>query len=361
MIRTTPGLRLVAFSCLFLMIGGVARAQNPTSCTGVGQRANSNGGANSCPNVSGTAYATNFVGTSYATIPASAKTGNFQLSYTGSNLGLLPYAITKVWLTSGVTTIQSVNFGPASVPSLSAGNTLVDYCFYGMNLPTAGTLSLEMTNPQTGVVWGICSYDASCNSACVVVSNPAALPVHFASFMASAGEDGVVLKWATAQEENNKGFAIERRGADGEFVAIGYVGSANVGGNSVSGTVYEFVDRGVGDEERVVAGGGWVAYRIRQEDLDGKYEYSSTVVVNIVSSGVRVYSAEGRVSVGLPVAGFRPCSVVVYDSRGRTLRSLWVSQGGVTTIGGLPGRSVCYVTVSSGGGEVRVRRAVWVE
>ncbi|WP_431210356.1 hypothetical protein ACQ86N_30635 [Puia sp. P3] len=238
MTRKFYGFRLAAMVCLRMTVAVCILsamsvegfAQYPTSCTGVGQRANSNGGAASCPNVSGTAYAANFTGTSYATVPVTAKTGNFQLSYTGSNAAMSPFAITRVWLTSGTTTIQSVSFGPAAVPTVSAGNTLVNYCFYGSNLPTAGTLSMEMTNPETGVVWGICSYDASCNSNCVVVSNPAALPVHFASFTATAGEDGVVLKWVTAQEENNKGFVIERRGVDGEFAEIGYVGSANVGG-----------------------------------------------------------------------------------------------------------------------------------
>ncbi|WP_431210355.1 hypothetical protein ACQ86N_30630 [Puia sp. P3] len=104
-----------------------------------------------------------------------------------------------------------------------------------------------------------------------------------------------------------------------------------------------------------------VAYRVRQEDLDGKYEYSSTVVVNVVSSGVRVCAAAGKVNVVLPSQGFERCSVVVYDGQGRVLRKLFVSQGGTMAIDGLPGRSVCYVTVSSGGGDVRVRRAVWVD
>src|SRR5258705_5935606 len=137
-------------------------AQYPASCAGVGSRANSNGQASSCPNAGG-AMASNFTATSYATVPASSKTGNLQLSYAGANASLTPYAITKVWLTTTGSAIQTVAFGPASPPTVSAGNTLVNYCFYGANLATVDTLSFQLTNPQTGVVWGICSYDASCN------------------------------------------------------------------------------------------------------------------------------------------------------------------------------------------------------
>ena len=356
MTPTSYGFRLVAVVCLITTTIEGVFAQYPTSCTGVSQRANSNGGANSCPNVNGTSYAANFLATSYATVPVTSKTGNLQLQYTGSNPGLLPYAITKVWLTSGSTTIQGTTFGPAGVPAVSAGNTQVNYCFYGSNLPTAGTLSLEMTNPQTGVVWGICSYDAGCNSNCVVVANPAALPVHFASFTAGVVDGGVELKWTTAQEENNRGFAIERREGDGDFVQIGYVGSSNVGGNSVMTTSYSYIDK-------TVVGGDRVAYRLRQEDLDAKYEYSSVVYVGVPRMNVVNVFATGRqVNVVVPgSAGFEGGAVVVYDSQGRTVRKLGVVGGGMMTIGGLPGGSVYYVVVRMGSGEVRVRKGVYVE
>lgn len=356
MTPTVYGFRLVALVWLVsTTFFEEVIAQYPTSCTGVSQRANSNGGAGSCPNVSGTLYAANFLGTSYATVPATAKTGNLQLQYSGSNPGLLPYAITKVWLTSGGTTIQSVSFGPAGVPAVSGGNTQVNYCFYGTNLPTAGTLSLQMTNPQTGVVWGVCSYDAGCNSNCVVVSNPAALPVHFASFSATAGEGGVDLKWTTAQEQNNKGFAIERSGDDGQFVQVGYVGSRNVGGNSDVTSSYSYLDKGVNGVERV-------SYRIRQEDLDGKFEYSSVVYVSVPRGVGNVFVAGRVLNVVLPGGpGFVACDILVFDSQGRLLKKVYITQSGTTAIGGLPGGSVYYVTVRTGGGEMKMGRVVYME
>lgn len=87
-----------------------------------------------------------------------------------------------MWLTTAGTTVQTVAFGPAGVPTVSGGNTVVNYCFYTNNLSNAGTLSFELTNPQTGVVWGICSYNASCNSNCAITGIPVILPAIFTWF-----------------------------------------------------------------------------------------------------------------------------------------------------------------------------------
>jgi len=190
----------------------------------------------------------------------------------------------------------------------------------------------------------------------VVVANPAALPVHFASFTAGAVDGGVELKWTTAQEENNRGFAIERREGDGEFLQVGYVGSSNVGGNSVVMTSYSYTDK-------TVAGGDRVAYRLRQEDLDAQYEYSSVVYVSVPHLDVvNVYAAGSQVNVVLPgSAGYEGSSVFVYDSQGRMVRKVGVVSGGMMAIGGLPGGNVYYVVVRMSSGEVRVRKGVYIE
>jgi hypothetical protein len=181
------------------------------------------------------------------------------------------------------------------------------------------------------------------------------LPVHFSSFTAGAADGGVDLKWATAQEQNNKGFVIERSGGDGQFVQVGYVRSSNVGGNSAVTSLYTYVDRGLPAVERV-------SYRIRQEDLDGKVEYSSVIYVSVPRSAVNVYAAGKQVNVVLPsLLGFEGCSILVYDSQGRLVKRVLVMQSGMTVINGLAGRSVYYVTVRSGSGDVRVRKGVYVE
>ncbi len=338
--------------CIGLMVWSVeAIGQNPTTCSSVGSRSNSNGMVSSCPNVSGTLFASNFAGTAYATVPVSSKTGNFQFNYTGANAGLLPFAITRVWLTTAGTVLQTVAFGPAGVPVVSGGNTQVNYCFYGANLPTAGTLSFELTNPQTGVPWGICSYDASCNSNCAVVSNPAALPVVFGYFRVAEGSGATAtLEWSTGQEENNKGFDIQRNArADSSFVSIGFVPSANMGGNSSNPTPYSFTDNNV-------PVGSDIQYRLRQEDLDGHSYYSMVVAISNMLSGVapRIYADDGMLHVSLPagvVSG--RYDVLVYDTQGRMIRSAHSSDLSGLTIVGLPISHMYYVAVKESSGTGR--------
>ena len=342
---------------LFTVIGNISMAQMPTSCAGIGSRANSNGQATSCPNVSGTAMASNFVGTAYATVPVTAKTGNLQFTYSGSNPSLLPYAITRVWLTSGGTAIQTVVFGPAGVPTVSGGNTQVNYCFYGANLASIGTLSFELTDPQTGTVFGICSYDASCNSSCSVVPNPAALPVAFSSFTAEAEKGGAVqLHWTTAQEQNNRGFTVERSVGGAAFSAIGFVPTKNSGGNSSLPTGYEFVDQNLPAEPKV-------AYRLRQEDLDGTREYSDIQSVNLPNApeGVKIYASGNAVKISWPADySFKPCDVRVCDAEGRVVLTKHIAERPDLPIANLSGHGVYFISLTDNNGRRIAIKSVYV-
>ncbi len=289
-------------------------AQYPATCADVGSRANSNGQATSCPNVSGTLYAANFVGTSYATVPAQAKTGNLQLKYAGASISLKPFAITRIWQTNPTTTLLTVPFGPAGVPSLSGTDIVVSYCFYGNNLPSLGTLSLELTNPETGVVWGICSYDASCTSGCTVVANPPVLlPVLLSNLVAKEKNGTVELNWACEYQLNNKGFTIKRSTNGTLFNAIGFVGAQTGSGGSVK---YEFTDAHL-----PAATTAW--YRIRQEDMDGTFTYTKIMTVNTSANkpAISIYGHEQSITVVFPaVRPLTTYNIMVYDLAGRIIQ-----------------------------------------
>ncbi|HSC37755.1 MAG TPA: hypothetical protein VLD19_07790, partial [Chitinophagaceae bacterium] len=246
-----------------LLLAGRLMAQYPVSCASVSSRANSNGGAGSCPNVSGTPYAANFAGTAYATVPGSSKTGNITLKYTGATTSLKPFAITKVWQTNPSTVLLPISFGPAGTPTVSGSDILVSYCFYGANMPSLGTLSFQFTNPETNAVFGICSFDASCNSSCAVVANPATLPVELVYFNAKPVNGSVQLSWVTGQEMNNKGFFIERSAGDSLFSTISFVPSPHAQGGSATETTYSYTDSNVPSAAVL-----W--YRLRQADFDGR-------------------------------------------------------------------------------------------
>lgn len=343
-----------------LLAATTTEAQLPSSCASVTSRANSNGGANSCPNASGTPYAVNFVGTSYAAVPATAKTGNLTLTYSGSLPTLTPFAITNVWITTTGTSAIGTTFGPAGVPTLSGGNTQVSYCFYGSNLPTAGTLSLQLTDPQTGINYSICSYDASCNSNCAVVANPVGLilPVSYSYFNGQQQSDGpVFLKWATTQEQNNKGFSIERSTTDSDFAQIAFIPSSNAGGNSATATSYSYADRTASSEQ------GHLTYRIRQQDLDGNSTYSNTIGVNVTGANAqpKIIVEGTHIRIDMPSArSQKTYDIIVYDTQGRTLQHQHSLTAETTLIASLPGHNIYYVAVMEKNGRQRSLKAVYL-
>jgi hypothetical protein len=95
----------------------------------------------------------------------------------------------------------------------------------------------------------------------------APLPVTFKSFIATrTNRSNVLLKWETATEINNSGFAIQRNTGNNNWQLVTFIPTQAIGGNSSSILTYTFNDV---NTER-----GMSQYRIRQVDLDGKAKYS---------------------------------------------------------------------------------------
>ncbi len=95
-----------------------------------------------------------------------------------------------------------------------------------------------------------------------------ALPVELLSFTATALENEVLLRWATASESNNSHFSVERSTNAEVFESIGLVQGA---GNSSELLLYQFSD------DRPYSGNNF--YRIRQVDFSGTYDFSEIVRV----------------------------------------------------------------------------------
>ena len=101
-----------------------------------------------------------------------------------------------------------------------------------------------------------------------------ALPVELTTFSAAVVNKTVQLNWETATEVNNYGFEIERNHSS----KVGNVNWENIGfveghGNSNSPKSYYFIDKGVSKRQ--------YAYRLKQIDSDGKFEYSKEIAVTI--------------------------------------------------------------------------------
>ncbi|MEM6265846.1 MAG: T9SS type A sorting domain-containing protein [Bacteroidota bacterium] len=100
------------------------------------------------------------------------------------------------------------------------------------------------------------------------------LPVDLVYFNGKRVGEQVWLEWATAWEEDNEGFAIERSQDGTDFEEIAFVRGA--------GTYDDFLAYSCKD---VTAPTGVNYYRLKQIDFDGDFEYSALLTVAIPQKG----------------------------------------------------------------------------
>ncbi|NUN09051.1 MAG: T9SS type A sorting domain-containing protein [Ignavibacteriaceae bacterium] len=134
-----------------------------------------------------------------------------------------------------------------------------------------------LTTPlNTNTLYAITQYDgmvwAGGNTGTILKWGGSPLPVEFTAFTSSVTGNSVTLKWTTASETNNRGFEVERKGEDGQFVLRGFIEGA---GTSVNTQNYAFTDADVT--------AGKYTYRIKQMDFDGRYAYSDEIEVDVTT------------------------------------------------------------------------------
>jgi hypothetical protein len=125
------------------------------------------------------------------------------------------------------------------------------------------------------------------------------------------------MRWETASEQNNSGFAVERN-TGGNWEQIGWVPTQAAGGNSDALLTYTFND--INNIK------GITQYRIRQVDIDAKSTYS--MVRSVRGEGqlgkTIVYpnpSNDGKVNVVFEDASVTR-DVSVMDMSGRVVRQM---------------------------------------
>lgn len=129
----------------------------------------------------------------------------------------------------------------------------------------------------------------------------APLPVIYTDISASLWLDQVTLKWTTATEWNNRGFAVQRSLDGIHFEKIGFVAAAK--SNSTEQTLYHFEDRITG------INANRLYYRLQQIDIDEDYAYSKILAVEKGTQDLRVQlypnpftATELRMMVNTPTA-----------------------------------------------------------
>ncbi len=156
--------------------------------------------------------------------------------------------------------IAAVEPGPFGTPFSSIGPTPVE----GPPGSGGGTPGVVMSDELTYGEFTHPPYTYNVAFGDAGVANP--LPVELKSFAAAIEKRNVVLSWNTATEVNNFGFDVERRSTAG-WTKMGFVEGH---GTTNAAQSYNFVDH---------SATGKVAYRLKQIDRDGKFEYSKEVEV----------------------------------------------------------------------------------
>ena len=151
----------------------------------------------------------------------------------------------------------------------------------------------------------------------IVRPDIAELPVELVSFDAVLDESSVSLSWETASETNNAGFDVEQR-FNGSFQKIAFVPGQGTT-NELQSYTYRVDNLSVGEH----------AFRLKQVDFDGTFEYSNPVTVSIQSPAGLVLSEaypnpfNPRTNVELTVARSQDVKVEAYNTQGQQVEILY--------------------------------------
>ncbi len=149
-----------------------------------------------------------------------------------------------------------------------------------------------------------------------------ALPVELLSFSGKLINGKVELRWETATEVDNSGFAIERNISD-KWQQIGFVEGC---GTSNSVKYYQFVDRDFT--------GSSIKYRLNQLDNDGSNSYSDVITIDALPDEFALYQnypnpfssessvGNGETKVKFTLPNTMNITLKLFDISGREVNSI---------------------------------------
>jgi hypothetical protein len=148
-----------------------------------------------------------------------------------------------------------------------------------------------------------------------LVDNRYILPIELTAFNAVCDGNKVKISWQTASESNNNYFEIERSSDAIEFTSILKINSQNP--NSTTILNYSTIDN------NPINGKSY--YRLKQVDFDGKFSYSSIVVLNCTSNTsapaqVSIFPNPATDNITVNIEGLPgEKSIVIYDVLGQEI------------------------------------------
>lgn len=159
--------------------------------------------------------------------------------------------------------IRMAKTSAASVAASNSGNTV-------FVTPTVTTLGSGTT---------VFTATFSSFSRFFLVDAAVTLPIVLTKFTGKVTNDqDAILNWVTESENNNRGFNIEISRDGSNFVLLGTIASK---GNSATEQHYEFL--------HIKPQPGKTFYRLKQTDMDGRYEYSKIISIQINNDQVKAF------------------------------------------------------------------------
>ena len=209
---------------------------------------------------------------------------------------------------------KNVELDPAVQTGLVSYYTLDQGIASGSN--TGLTTVIDQKGNNNGTLSNF-SFSGSTSNFVPQFASLLALPVSWLSFTAQKQGNNVLLSWSTGSEQNSKDFIVQHSVNGSSWNNIGSIPAA---GNSATVKQYSFL------HSNPVSGINY--YRILQEDLDGKFTYST--ITSLLYAGnvsqITVYPnpvTNGIVHLQLKKAA----SVSVYSNTGELIMSKQLPAG----------------------------------
>lgn len=142
---------------------------------------------------------------------------------------------------------------------------------FGFTMPVDGQAVAVWSDDRSGM-----SQPYAQNLGCDGKTGGDVLPVTLLNFKGSLIQNTVLLSWQTATEVNNSGFHVERSSDGINFNEIAFVASKAANGNSSNLLSYSITDAKPFNGDNF--------YRLKQEDKDGRFTYSSVITMKVITA-----------------------------------------------------------------------------
>ncbi len=269
----------------------------------------------------------------------SAVSGSFNLG--ASNETLLAYTGTSTTPDNFLAAISNDNFGVSGVSSLS-GTGLIEGISAinldsdedvgvldngvdctGIELLDCATLINDSNNWSTedggfdqsnNSVYPDFPDDIEPQSGFTIPGTYGTLPVTYTYFKATRKSKNILLQWQTATEINNDRFEIQRSSNGVSYRAIGE--------EKGKGNSYMFIDYSYTD---YVPSAGINYYRLKQIDIDGRYDYSDVMVVAGNRAKISITPSTTRGNFNVTTEG--AANITVLSTTGQIVSSMYNIDG----------------------------------